>query len=246
MKESTKQYMAGFFDAEGCFTIYSAFRPASNFLGFTSQIVIASTNLPMMKWIVNNFGGVYRHRPKVKGKDAYYWIISSREHALSFLSLIKPYLVIKADQCRVLEEYLALGSAELPEERARLRDKIKALKWDRDSVTTEMPSIPNVSNAYCAGYVDGDGHISNTGLQTEGKKHLSIAALHKKFGGHFSKRLLSQKNARWSDTYIWSLHNAEKVELVLLALLPYLVEKREMALLTLERIRSCKRGKDTV
>lgn len=240
MKESTKKYMAGLFDAEGCFTINSAFRPASNCLGFTSQIIIASTNLPTMKWIVSTFGGVYKHRPRTESRDAYYWVISNRKHALDFISLVKPYLIIKSEQCSVLEEYLCLEGRELPERRAQLRDRIKALKWDRDSVTTETSNIPNVSNAYCAGYIDGDGHISKTGIQAEGKKFLSIAALHKNFGGHLSKRKLSKLNAKWSDTYLWSIHNAVKVERILLSILPYLVEKRQNALSTLDIIRNRK------
>lgn len=239
LKERTKQYMAGLFDAEGCFTINSTFRKKSNCLGFTSQIILGSTDLKTIKWVVKNFGGVYKKRKVSKkgNKTPYYWVISNRTHGLFFLSTIEPYLIIKKKQLNVLKEYYELGNSENPEKRKELRDKIKAMKWDKGSVTTETLNIPNVSNAYCAGYIDGDGSISKTGIQAEGKVITSIAALHKKFGGHFSKRELSKKNKKWSDTFVWSLHNAIKVEKILLGLIPYLIEKRSRAMETLNSIR---------
>ena len=244
MKEKTKQYMAGLFDAEGCFTINSCFRPKSNCLGFTAQIILANTDLRLIKWIVKHFGGNYRTHIKTNGdKTAYYWVISNQQHALSFISHIQPYLLVKLEESVLMSEYYALSGTENPEKRMYLRDAIKKLKWDKSSVTTDMSNIPHISNAYCAGYIDGDGSITKTGLQSEGKVYASIAALHKRFGGHFSKRELSKQNVKWSDTYIWSLHNAEKVEKSLLQLIPYLVAKRDTGIRTLESIRSRKRMK---
>ena len=246
MKETTKEYMAGLFDAEGCFTINSCFRKLSNCLGFTAQIKVASTNLPTIKWIVENFGGNYKVSKKYDGcKQAYYWTISSSKHGLSFISQIQKFLINNKAESFLVEEYYNLKGQEAPDKRCRLRDDIKNLKWDKSSVTTDMSNILDVSNAYCAGYIDGDGCISKTGIQVEGKDYRPIKALHKKYGGNFYHRELSKDNIKWNDTYIWTIYNRDKVENILLDLLPYLVEKRDKALFLLESIRS-KKNKDTV
>jgi hypothetical protein len=246
MKEKTKEYMSGLFDAEGCFTINSCFRKKSNCLGFTAQIKVASTNLPTIKWICENFGGTYKAAKKYDGcKQAYYWTISNSKHGLSFISHIQPFLINKKDESLLMNEYYSFSGKEAPEERIVLRDNIKKLKWDKSSVTTDMPNIPDVSNAYCAGYIDGDGSITKTGIQVEGKDYRPIKALHNKYGGNFYHRELSKKNEKWNDTFIWTINNQEKVELILLDILPYLIEKRDKALFLLNSIRS-KRNKDTV
>ena len=246
MKEKTKKYMAGLFDAEGCFTINSCFRRLSNCLGFTAQIKLASTNLETIKWIVKNFGGTYKAAKKYDGcKQAYYWVVSSGKHGLSFISHIQPFLINKREESLLIEEYYRLNGKEAPEERGKLRDNIKKLKWDKSSVTTEMPNILDVSSAYCAGYIDGDGSITKTGIQVEGKDYRSIRSLYKKYGGNFYHRELSKDNDKWNDTYIWTINNRNKVETILLDVLPYLIEKKDKALFLLESTRS-KKNKDTV
>ena len=246
MKENTKEYMAGLFDAEGCFTINSCFRKLSNCLGFTAQIKLASTNLSTIKWIVENFGGTYKAAKKYDGcKQAYYWVISNSKHGLSFISHIQSFLINKKKESVLMVRYYNLNGQERSNDRCILRNEIKALKWDKSSVTTDMSNIPDISNAYCAGYIDGDGSITKTGIQVEGKVYTSIKALHRKYGGSFTHRNLNDKNPKWSNTYIWSINNQEKVELILLDILPYLIEKRDKALFLLNTIRS-KRNKDTV
>jgi len=245
MKEKTKEYMAGLFDAEGCFTINSCFRKKSNCLGFTAQIKISNTNRQLLDWVVENFGGTYKASKKYDGcKQAYYWVISNSKHGLSFIPHIKSYLINKKSQSVIMENYYNIHSRENPNVRCEMRDEIKRLKWDKSSVTTDMSNIPDVSNAYCAGYIDGDGSITNTGIKV-GVEFIPIKALHKKYGGNLTHRVLSKKSDKWNDTYIWSINNQEKVELILLDIIPYLIEKREKALTLLEQIRS-KRNKDTV
>lgn len=246
MKEKTKEYMAGLFDAEGCFTINSCFRAKSNCLGFTAQIKVSNTSLRLMNWIVNYFGGTYKGAKKYDGcKQAYYWTISNSKHGLSFISHIQSHLLNKKSQSEIMVNYYNIHGMENSEKRCAMRDEIKRLKWDKSSVTTDMSNIPNISNAYCAGYIDGDGSITNTGIQVEGVEYISIKALHNKYGGNFYHRKLSKENDKWNDTYIWSINNQEKVELILLDILPYLIEKRDKALNLLEHIR-LKKNKDTV
>lgn len=234
--------MAGIFDAEGCLTINSSFRKASNCPGYTAQIIFTNTNVQLMKWIVDNFGGVYKKRKVVSGSlQAYDWKVTNQKHALSFLSIVEPHLIVKKQEAELMMRYYALNGAENPEARKELCEKIKALKWNKGSVTTDMSNASQISNAYFAGFVDGDGSIASTPALYVGNTHKGVVALfHARYGGCLHTRDLSSKNPKWSDEYRWSLANKEKVEIVLLCWLPYLIDKRDRALNALNKIRGAK------
>jgi hypothetical protein len=242
MKQKTAQYMAGLFDAEGCLTINSSFRKLSNCQGYTAQIIFTNTNLQLMKWIVTNFGGVYKSRKMVTGCiQAYDWKVTNQKHALSFISTIEPYLIVKKQEAQLMMQYYALDGVENPEARKFLCDSIKVLKWNRGSVTTDMSNASNVSNAYFAGFVDGDGSISTTPKLYAGNTHKGVIQMFvEKYGGCYTVRDLNSKNKNWNQEHKWSLHNREKVADVLLCWLPYLIDKRERALLGLNKIRGAK------
>lgn len=240
MKQKTAQYMAGLFDAEGCLMIASSFRKASNCPGYIAQIIFTNTNLELIKWIISHFGGTYVKRNLVSGCiQAYDWKITNQTHGLSFLSTIEPYLIVKKQEAALMLQYYALNGAENPEARKSLFEQIKFLKWNKGSVTTEMPNAFDVSNAYCAGFLDGDGSISPTPhLYAENTHQGVIRLFANKYGGSFTERLLNEENPKWNTSYRWSLANKEKVEMIILSWLPYLIDKRERALNALNKIRA--------
>jgi hypothetical protein len=224
MQQKTIGYMAGLMDAEGCFIIGRSFRKASNCYNYFAQIIFTNTNPDLLKWITKHFGGVCKKRKIVSGnKQAYDWIVSNQKHALSFLSIIEPYLFVKKEEAQLLKQYYALNGKEVPEERESLYKQSRLLKWNKSSVTTDTS---NVSNAYLAGFFDGDGglrspytlHVTNT--------HKGVVELYRQiYGGSFHE--YENSNPKQNDYFRWALGNKEKSILVMLAWLPYLIDKRE-------------------
>lgn len=232
MKEKTKEYMAGLMDAEGCFTITRCFRKASNCYNYLAQIIFTNTNPELMKWIVFNFGGVYKKRKVVSGnKQAYDWKITNQKHALSFISTIYPYLIVKKQEAELMIKYYELNGLECGNIREQLFLDIKSLKWNKGSVTTDMP---NISNAFFAGFFDGDGGISGHTLNATNTHKGVIDLFHKTYGGSF--RICKDTNPNHNEYYRWYLGNKEKVKLITLAWLPYLIDKRERVKSVLEAL----------
>jgi hypothetical protein len=229
--------MAGLFDAEGCCTINSAFRKKSNCRGFTAQIIFTNTNLQLMKWVVKHFGGAIKKRKLISGsRQAYDWKVTNQKHALFFLSLIEPFLVVKKGEANILREYYALEGIENPDIRQRLLQRIKMAKQSRGSVTTEMP---NILDSYLAGFVDGDGHIGDNFLvSVENTNQQVVRIFHQKYGGSLKHHQLSKRNPKWNDTWCWRLHGANALESVILSWLPYLIDKKLRANVLRVKIQS--------
>jgi len=112
---------------------------------------------------------------------------------------------------------------------------------------------------YLAGIVDGEGTITicrseymneKKGKYRNGQRYLTIGFhvkvsvkntdvrlvkwLKSRFGGEYYKS--TAENANWKDGYVWH-HAAESKQEFLLAILPYLIVKREQALVALEFLR---------
>ena len=113
---------------------------------------------------------------------------------------------------------------------------------------------------YLAGIVDGEGTITigrseNTaekkGKYRHGQVYTSVGFsvkasvkntdlrlmkwLKKRFGGEFYKDT-TNRNPNWKDAYVW-FHAAESKQEFLLSILPYLIIKRDQALVALEFLR---------
>jgi hypothetical protein len=236
MKEKTLEYMAGLFDAEGCFNIARAFRLKTNCYNYIAQIIFTNTNEQLLKWVVKHFGGVYKKRKLISGnKQAYDWKITNQKHALSFISMIYPYLKVKKKEADCMMQYYNMHGQEKPEERDKLFLTMKDLKWNKSSVTTEVQDVRKIGNAYFAGFIDGDGHIDRVLSASNSNKNI-IHLLYEKYGGHVYVRHF--ENPKWNDEYKWSLTNKKIVENTLLSWIPYLIDKRQKALETLMTLRT--------
>jgi hypothetical protein len=232
--------MAGLMDAEGMFDIERAFRRDDrNCYNYSVKMVLTNTNIALMKWAVKHFGGVYKKRKPAAGKkQAYDWIISNQKHGLSFISQIFPFLVVKKTEAQTLVDYYAMYGKEFPERREQLFLKNKELKWDKSSVTTDMQDI---SNAYAAGFVDGDGSIDTPHrLSATNACKVLIDLFKATYGGSYYLDVREEPNQ--NDSHVWYLSNPEKVEKIVLSWLPYLIDKRQRGEQVLKRLRD----KDTV
>ena len=93
------QWLAGFFDGEGCIYLQCDKRKLAV---FGLQVSITQNDEPILKEIQSEFGGtVYRH----SGRRCYRWRITSAP-ALSFLKAVQPYVRIKKEQVDLAIEFI--------------------------------------------------------------------------------------------------------------------------------------------
>jgi LAGLIDADG-like domain len=238
MKEKTKAYMAGLMDAEGCFTIIRGNRPWG--FNYMHRVSLVNTYMPLRKWIIKHFGGSARVRRQQEFKPRFDWTPQSHKHAQFFISCIQPYLRIKLEESKVLQEFYSLDGEKSPSKREALWLKVTGYK-NRGSVTTELPRFEKNSydNAYFAGFFDGEGCISGD------KKHslrLALVNTDKRILEYFKSRYGGNirqfvRHDGWSACWIWELGDMRQIESILLQLLPYLIVKREQAKVALNICR---------
>lgn len=115
---------------------------------------------------------------------------------------------------------------------------------------------PQSRAAYLAGFMDGEGSFSivktyQINERKDGSKHKCIRYhLHIKIANtnlpvlewivlHFGGQISAKKDwsPKWKKRYDWTLTGHSRMEVMILALLPYLLIKREQALVALEFAR---------
>ena len=244
MKSAYSAYMAGLMDTDGTFGIYGL-RASDGHLNYICRVSLTNVNKSLMDWIVDTFGGTYSIQLDYgKHRLAYSWRTQNAGHTKKFIESILPYLMIKRDEAKIVLEYIALEGARCPDTRKQLSERLKSLKINREFVTTDMPGIfdgweKNDIQAYCAGVLDGDGHISvkdkeygKTVISITNKFKPMLTGISLLYGGYIQEHKADKR--AWLE---WRLHNNEKKEMFLLATLPYLIVKREKALRALNTIR---------
>lgn len=247
MREKTKAYMAGIFDAEGCLGIYPSNRDGQ--VKYQPVIRMCNNSRLLMKWMVRYFGGTFSkrtfHRKGYRSSVGYDWHIYDQKHISSFLSLILPYLVLKQEQAKLMIEYTSLTWNYDPGAREQLAIKVKKLKQKRVTTDTlDSSSLGRKTFApYIAGFMDGEGsfYLSGSGgsyIKTCNTQPVVIDLVQKVYPGRVSSRKLPSGKS----FYVWSLGRA-KMEKFILAMLPYLVIKQPQAKALLSSIRA---AEDTV
>lgn len=100
----SRQYIAGYFDGEGCVSITRDNRNRSN--SFNIYISLGSTviePLLLLKEIYSGSIKEYKNKGGVKRKTIWYWVITSKLAEI-FLEDIKDYLIIKRPQAELALE----------------------------------------------------------------------------------------------------------------------------------------------
>lgn len=88
-------YVAGIVDGEGWIGI------SKNNTSFTTRVSVVNTNLDLLNWLVDHFGGSIYHYPKrPRCKQYARWYVSSIQ-AVEFLSDILSYLKVKKTQAKI-------------------------------------------------------------------------------------------------------------------------------------------------
>ncbi len=118
MKNYTEKdlvYFAGFFDGEGSIGIYKDNRNDS----YSSAFFVTNTNIEVLKWIKNRFGGIilfHGEKGRVIGygskgvihkstKDSYRWKLDVH-NVKSLLPDLIPHLMVKKQEAITMLEYL--------------------------------------------------------------------------------------------------------------------------------------------
>ena len=126
MVDTELAYAAGLFDGEGSISLVRQ----KNNRSHSPQVSVASNDYEVLAWFQKRFGGsiVTKQPRKATHSVSYDWRLTDRR-ALSFLELIRPYLVIERKIRRVdllLNNYLACTprngrySAEIAEQKQAL------------------------------------------------------------------------------------------------------------------------------
>jgi hypothetical protein len=90
-------YLAGIIDGEG--TVY-----AQKIRGrFNVRIYVVSTDVRLVRWLEQNFGGLVYHRNSpthATWKTKWEWVVDKRE-TTRILELVLPYLIVKREQAEL-------------------------------------------------------------------------------------------------------------------------------------------------
>lgn len=125
MKASDIAWAVGLLDGEGCVGIYR------HRIGYTLRITIGMVHLPTIEHLQNLFGGsVYLDQGRGgRQRPCWHWYVGAAK-AASFLCLVTPYLVTKAEQARLVLDFNAARPSRSDLSRRDMRD------WRTGSILT--------------------------------------------------------------------------------------------------------------
>lgn len=169
-------YVAGIFDGEGTASIASYTRTSVDgrgkgpytYVQHEAKVCIKSTSIPLMKWLVGNFGGVFYQQDNSKygWKTSYSWQVKGHKNKENFLLGVLPYLIIKKEQALLVLEYLRMDGVSNPEKRKELAARCKQLNQVGTSVETNTLDPLNL--------ITGENirvTVTNLGVKIESELH---------------------------------------------------------------------------
>jgi hypothetical protein len=242
-KHNRLRYLTGLIDGDGSFSIRFDSRA-----GYQLTTCVYSTFRPLMKWLVGQFGGAFRKMSTVGNrKQKYQWYTSSLPLALA----VAPHLLLKAEQGKIVRTYVSLGSERLPGVRQKLMDALSEANTfyvPVEKIHLRATIDPTkLDFAYLAGLFDAEGSFTIHEHKYRGNgRFTSIARISNtdqrifpwlmtRFGGYMNA---GERDGKTEGTWILSGKNREPH---VLAMLPYLVIKKERAIVYLEWIRHCRK-----
>ena len=129
MTDTQRAYIAGLFDGEGSVGLY--FKTRQNC--FVLQVSVYNCNYAVMNWLKVNvpYGSISKNSGGDKSNHILWMWGCSSQQAKNFLSEIRPYLVIKAEQVDLL---FSLWEAEQKvqklDDRGKLSSELFALRQE--------------------------------------------------------------------------------------------------------------------
>ena len=242
MKTRHYAYLAGMIDGDGCIAASKTFQKRSNCFQYDLKIEVTSSLRSTAKRLIQLFGGTH-HANVVDGVVYWKWVCQVREKQRDVLEGIIPHLVIKRAQADFALAFVELGHANVPEARAVFVRAIQKLNQHLRTDSLDLPKTDDKSFfAYLAGLIDAEGTLSIVAKNESTVPYIAVY--------NDSERLM-----RWLEEatgkpfkphkppnhLIWRfVGNSKEREKLLLAILPYLLTKKEQAVLLLEYVRMFK------
>jgi hypothetical protein len=174
----------------------------------------------------------------------YHWKLYGKQALRDLIVQLLPYLLIKKEAAQAVLEYMELGSEPNQEARLAIAEKIKVINSNNHEAKDTRKMSKRESMAYLAGIVDTEGAIGIRDNQGEAFgayvmiNSTNASLIHwisSLFEGKVSKHEYSGKTFR--DNNLWALYGKQNIENFILAILPYLVIKKEVANIVLQFVR---------
>jgi hypothetical protein len=260
LKDKTKislkrwNHLAGLIDGDGSLGVHP--HPhKQNYINYDVTLEIGSTHLPTVKWLKKVFGGKFytTQDKRPNRKPNHHWYVSTSKHQLSILKMVTPSLKLKQKQGLAIIKFLELGGRSYHNQVARkeLADYVSSRNEFFVPVLRTHKDVDDVSATkadyqYLAGILDAEGCVSlyeskrsfDPKIQLPNTDMRVFDFILDKFGGSVSS---SKRGHRELGNWVLPTRFLENT---LLAILPYLVTKREQALLLLEWLRNRKNLSD--
>ena len=133
-------YLAGIIDGEGTFNIYR--KQVRDRWKYTARIYVVNTDKRLIDWLQETFGGLVYARTHSQWKTRYEWIIEGTATD-ALLSSIHSRLIIKRDQCRVVQDFRATMRNRRPitESDYQLRSSLYDLLRQLNARNTPLPRV---------------------------------------------------------------------------------------------------------
>jgi hypothetical protein len=243
IKQKRFAFLAGLLDGDGSISI----RDNYNGSGYQLTMSIYSTSRQLMKWLVLTFGGTFRKIPtKGNRKQKYQWYTGAKK----LIAGVLPYATLKRRAVSLAIDFLDLGNERCPERRNHYMREIQEANQDyvrvKNIPCTGMILPTKLDFAYLAGLFDAEGSFSIYSHKDRGNgKYTSVIRISNTdqrifnwVADHFTGYMVVNDRRENKDEGVWFLSGKHR-ESVLLAILPYLIIKKERASIVLEWIRHC-------
>jgi hypothetical protein len=177
------EWIAGFYDAEGCFRISKQNR--KKYISYSPRAIINNTDLDTMEYIISTLvnkyginGHVRNSNPTTNRNAVKYLEIGRITKVIDLCELLLPYSIVKYDEVKLLQEFCIsrrdrfirynIKNFKLPYSNYEISlyesmAEFKAHKKGRKCLSY-IPIYPEIRNEitwpWLAGYTDGDGSFS--------------------------------------------------------------------------------------
>lgn len=137
-------YIAGIFDGEGHISLK---RTSVKKYSLVPYVGITNTNIELLNYIHSIFGGkiiTLKIKNAMKHKQAYYLGFRKGE-VIKLLNSIKPFLLIKKNQCEIVLNFIKLKKIPkndfIPNLREQIINERLDMKFNLDSLNKTGPNI---------------------------------------------------------------------------------------------------------
>lgn len=255
--------MAGFFDAEGCVSCHFAKRPDGH-LRHQLRVTVACTDARPLGMFSGSFGGKINCSEPRSDRHRVCWRWSKALGRNDAITTLLPFLVTKASVMGIAADFLSglklPGGRNVlcptgehrrlrllsPEDTRRRDELFAAIRGHNASSHAQAPAVAERPLEYFAGLFDGDGYVglrpnSTASRSRSGTRCLVVAVysasgavlelLQRTFGGSTHPGYGGRKAGQWTCT-------CSRAESFLAALLPFLLVRRDVAMIAVEARRA--------